>query len=278
MESVTGLSSHKAARRLEKYGENTITKEKHLSGAKAFFSRFLNPLVIILIIAAGASFFLGDIASAVIIVAIVLLSTTLDFVNTYRSEKAAKALQKQVAVFANVLRDRKAKKIPLSQIVPGDIVQLDAGYLIPADGKIMRSTALTIDESSLTGESFPVEKNLNDTAYLGSSVTSGEGLLRVTATGAKTEFSRVATALKKTTPTEFDLEIRRFSSLIAKVTFVLVLGIFVLNIALGHNTLLDSLLFSVALAVGLTPELLPLIITLNLTKGSLAMAKKGVIV
>jgi len=278
MESITGLTSHEAERRLEENGPNVIAQERRLSGAKAYFSRFRNPLVIILTIAAGFSFFLGDIPSAVIIIAIVLLSVSLDFANTYRSEKAAAALQKQVEVFAGVWRDHKLKKIPLADLVAGDVVQLDAGSLIPADGQIIATTNLAIDESSLTGESFPVEKNLNDVAYLGSSVTSGAGLMKVTATGAKTEFAHVAAALHKTAPTEFDREIARFSGLIAKVTFGLVLGIFVLNLILGHNTLLNSLLFSVALAVGLTPELLPLIITLNLTKGSLAMAKKGVIV
>ena len=278
METTSGLTSREAAKRLAADGGNIIAREKKLSGTKAYLSRFSNPLVIILVLAAFFSFFLGDTISAIIIVSIVLLSVTLDFINTYRSEKAAAALQKQVAVFANVWRDHKLKKVPLSNIVVGDFVQLSAGSLIPADGTVTATTDLSIDESSLTGESFPVIKNVGDIAYLGSSVTSGTGLLRVTAVGAKTEFSHIAAALHKTAPTEFDLEIRHFSALIARVTFGLVLMIFALNMLLGHNTLLDSLLFSVALAVGLTPELLPLIITLNLTKGSLSMAKKGVIV
>jgi len=283
MESTTdltdvGLTSNEAAKRLAKYGPNTIAKERHLSGVRAYLLRFRNPLVIILILAAGFSAFLGEIPSTVIIVAIVLLSVTLDFVNTFRSEKAAASLQHKVRVLAEVYRNHKIKNVPLAEIVPGDIVRLDAGSLIPADGEIIASTDLTIDESSLTGESFPVAKELNDTAYLGSSVTSGEGLLRVTATGTKTEFSHLAAALHKSTPTEFDIEIKRFSMLIARLTFGLVLAIFAANIVLGHSALIDALLFSVALAVGLTPELLPLIITLNLTKGSLAMAKKGVIV
>ena len=274
---IQALTPREAAKRLLKYGPNQIAKEKHLSGIRALLGRFLNPLVIILIIAASFSFSLGDVASASIIFAIVLVSVGLDFMNTYRSEKAAAALQNQVRVFANVWRGTKLIKLPLAEIVPGDIVKLDAGALIPADGEIVTTTGLSIDESSLTGESFPVEKAVGDVAYLGSSVTSGAGTLRVTATGATTEFSRIAAALHKTAPTEFDNEIRRFSGLIARVTFGLVLMIFALNILFQRNPL-DSLLFSVALAVGLTPELLPLIITLNLTKGSLSMAKKGVIV
>ncbi|MCL2735927.1 MAG: magnesium-translocating P-type ATPase [Propionibacteriaceae bacterium] len=278
MDTVSGLSSREAEQLLARNGPNVIAKEQHLSGAKAYFSRFRNPLVIILVIASGFSFFLGDVTSAVIIVAIVLVSVTLDFANTYRSEKAASALQKQVQVSATVMRDGKPVGVPLAEIVVGDVVTLEAGSLIPADGDIVETTDIAIDESSLTGESFPVAKMVGDLAYLGSSVTSGAGLLRVTATGANTEFSHVAAALHKTAPTEFDKEIARFSALIAKVTFGLVIGIFALNLILGHDTLLQSLLFSVALAVGLTPELLPLIITLNLTKGSLEMAKKGVIV
>lgn len=282
MESTTdltdvGLTSHEAAKRLSKYGPNSIAKEQRLSGVRAYLTRFRNPLVIMLIIAASFAAFLGEVPSAIIIAVIVLLSVTLDFINTYRSEKAADALQKKVRVLAEVYRSHKLRKIPLADIVPGDIVRLDAGSLIPADGEITISNDLTIDESSLTGESFPVAKQVGETAYLGSSVTSGEGLLRVTATGAKTEFSNLAASLRKTTPTEFDIEIKRFSMLIARLTFGLVLMIFAFNVLFKHSAI-DSLLFSVALAVGLTPELLPLIITLNLTKGSLAMAKKGVIV
>ena len=277
MGTSVGLTSREAAARLAQYGRNAVAEERHLSGAKAYLSRFRNPLVIILVLAAGLSSFLGDVASAVIIFAIVLVSVTLDFTNTYRSEKAAAALQKQVRVSANVWRDGSVQQIALTDIVPGDVVQLAAGALIPADGTIAESTDLAIDESALTGESFPAEKNPGDTAYLGSSVTSGSGVLNVTATGASTEFSHVAAALHKTAPSEFDREIAHFSALIARITFGLVLAIFVVNI-LFHRDLFDSLLFSVALAVGLTPELLPLIITLNLTKGSLAMAKKGVIV
>ena len=274
---ATGLTSSVAAKRLSSYGQNVVASEKKLSGVQAYLSRFRNPLVIILILAAIISMFTDQIPSATIILVIIFLSVTLDFFSTFRSEKAAVALQKSVSVNAKVLRDRKIHNIPLSHIVPGDIIQLSSGSLIPADGLIRQMTDLMVDESSLTGESFPVTKNINDAVYLGSSVTSGEGWMEVTATGATTEFAHIAKSLHKDAPTEFDVEIRRFSSLIAKITFGLVLVVLIVNL-LFRRPLLDSFMFAVALAVGLTPELLPLIITLNLTKGSLKMAKKGVIV
>lgn len=274
---ATGLTSRAAAGQLARYGHNTIVAEKKLSGVQAYLTRFRNPLVIILILAAIISMFTDQIPSATIILVIVFLSVTLDFLSTFRSEKAAAALQKSVSVSAKVLRDRKIREIPLSRIVPGDIVQLSAGSLIPADGLIRKMTDLMIDESSLTGESFPAAKNVGDTVYLGSSVTSGEGWMEVTVTGAATEFAHIAKSLHKDAPTEFDVETRRFSSLIAKITFGLVLAVLIVNLVF-RRSMLDSFMFAVALAVGLTPELLPLIITLNLTKGSLKMAKKGVIV
>ncbi|MFZ2560519.1 MAG: magnesium-translocating P-type ATPase [Candidatus Nanoperiomorbaceae bacterium] len=274
---ATGLTSRGAMRRLAHYGKNVIVSEHKLSGVRAYLARFRNPLVVILVLAAIISMFTNQVASAAIILVIVFLSVTLDFLSTFHSEKAAAALQKSVSVSAKVLRDRKIRSVSLARLVPGDIVQLSAGSLIPADGRIRKMTDLMVDESSLTGESFPVAKEVGDLVYLGSSVTSGEGWLEVVSTGAATEFAHIATSLHKNALTEFDLEIRRFSSLIAKITFGLVLAVLIVNV-LFHRSPLDSFMFAVALAVGLTPELLPLIITLNLTKGSLKMAKKGVIV
>jgi Mg2+-importing ATPase len=228
--------------------------------------------------AATLSAFLGNFINFVIIIAIVLISTVLDFVNTYRSERAAEALKERVRVEAEVLRDNVWIKLPLLAIVPGDIVKLAAGKLIPADGTVLEGKDLYANESALTGESFPQPKPPKAPLFLGASITSGEATMIVAKTGASTKFSHIAHALTgKDAPTEFDREIRDFSLLIIKITTFLVIFIFVVNLLFRHP-LLDSLLFSVALAVGLTPELLPLIITLNLTKGSLAMAKHGVIV
>lgn len=273
-----GLTSREAQKRLKHYGPNALAEGKSRPPVLAFLSRFTNPLVIILLFAATLSAFFGDFVSFIIIICIVLVSTVLDFVNSYRSEKAADALKDRVRVEADVLRDGKWTSLPLASLVPGDIVKLTAGRLIPADGTVLDGKDLSANESALTGESFPVGKPPTAELYLGSSITSGSGTMRVEQTGSGTKFSHIARALSsQEAPTEFDREIKDFSLLIIKITTVLVVLIFTFNIFFRH-TLLESLLFSVALAVGLTPELLPLIITLNLTKGSLAMAKHGVIV
>ncbi|HEX3081838.1 MAG TPA: magnesium-translocating P-type ATPase [Candidatus Saccharimonadia bacterium] len=273
-----GLSSREAAKRLKQYGPNALVETKRLPGVLAFLSRFTNPLVIILLFAATLSAFLGDRVSFVIIITIVLVSTVLDFINSYRSERAAEALKEQVRVEAECLRDGKWVSLPLAELVPGDVVKLEAGRLIPADGEVIEGKDLSANESSLTGESFPVAKPAAAELFLGSSITSGTGTMLVARTGKATKFSHIAQALSsQESPTEFDREIKDFSLLIIKITTVLVVVIFTFNLFFRHQ-LLESLLFSVALAVGLTPELLPLIITLNLTKGSLAMAKHGVII
>ena len=276
---TTGLTGSEAAKRLKQFGPNALAEGKKPSPVLAFLSRFTNPLVIILLFAAILSVFSGDTVSFFIIIAIVMVSTVLDFANSFRSEKAAEALKQRVLVQADVMRDGKWVSLPLAQLVPGDVVGLVAGRLIPADGTVLSGKDLSANESALTGESFPVGKPPKATLYLGSSITSGSGTMVVEQTGAGTKFSHIAKALSsEETTTEFDREIQAFSLLIIKITTVLVVVIFVFNILFrpGHN--IEALLFSVALAVGLTPELLPLIITLNLTKGSLAMAKHGVIV
>ena len=272
-----GLSSREAHRRLEQYGQNVIAKTKHISGIQAYLARFKNPLALSLLLAAGISFFMGEIASGTIITAIILISTSLDFANTYRSEKAVSDLERSVHTKATVLRDGKPHQLDVACLVPGDVVTVQAGSIIPADGKVISSNSLLVDESSLTGESYPVAKQPGDQIYMGSSVASGSGELCLTATGAKTEFAHIATSLNHGNTSEFELELTRFSGLITHLTLGLVIFILVINI-LFQRSPAQSLLFAIALAVGLTPELLPLIMTINLTKGSLRMSKKGVIV
>jgi len=275
-----GLSSAEAAARLRQYGYNEIAESKRLSGILAFLLRFRNPLVLILVFAATISAVTGDPVSALIIISIVLLSVILDFFNTYKSEKAAEELKEKVMVTAEVLRDGKVTPLPLRMIVPGDVVELEAGDLIPADGKIIFEKDLFLNESSLTGESFPAEKQAGQPVYLGTNAVTGTGRMLVEATGKKTKFSKIAESLEASErPTDFDRSIKDFSYLIMKITFVLVIFIFLVNAVLkGSGFILESFLFAAALAVGLTPELLPMIITLNLSKGSLAMSKHGVIV
>jgi Mg2+-importing ATPase len=275
-----GLSSAEAAVRLKQYGYNEIAESKRLSGLLAFLLRFRNPLVLILVFAATISAVTGDPVSALIIISIVLLSVILDFFNTYKSQKAAEELKEKVMVTAEVLRDGHVTPLPLRLIVPGDVVELEAGDVIPADGKIIFEKDLFLNESSLTGESFPTEKREGSAIFLGTNAVTGTGAMLVETTGKQTKFSKIAESIEEAErPTDFDRSIKDFSFLIMKITFVLVIFIFLVNAVLkGSGYILESFLFAAALAVGLTPELLPMIITLNLSKGSLAMSKHGVIV
>ncbi len=273
-----GLSSREAHRRLEHDGPNVVVSQTELTGVRAFARQFANPLIVILLVSAGLAFALGDHVSSTIIVIIVLISGVLQFVNTYKSQQAAEALRDRVRISASVLRDGHTQEVPLADIVKGDLVQLKAGSIIPADGKVLTGEHLYTNESALTGESFPQAKEPGGPLYMGSSAVSGNAVMEVTATGTATKFSHIAQTLAgREELTEFDREIRDFSLLIVKITFGLVVFIFAVNAIFKHE-ILDALLFSLALAVGLTPELLPMIITLNLTKGSLAMAKRNVIV
>lgn len=274
-----GLSAQKVLKLQAQYGLNTFDEGAHRSKALlAFLARFKNPLVIILLLAATLSLFFGDKTSFFIIAAIVLLSVGLDFFNTYRSERAAETLKDRVRVKATVIRNGREENIAVTQLVPGDIVLLAAGKVIPADGVVVDGKDLFANEAALTGESFPQAKPVDAQLFMGSGIISGEGVMRVTQTGKSTKFAHIAAALQSAgRATEFQREIRDFSVLIIRLTSFLVIFVFLVNV-LFHRNVLDAALFSLALAVGLTPELLPLIITLNLTKGSLKMAKEGVIV
>lgn len=279
MAKPRGLTPHKVQQLRQEYGANVLQNtSQHNRMWYALLLRFRNPLVIILLLAATLSLFFGDKPSFFIIVVIVFLSVGLDLLNTHRSEVAAEALKDKVRVKAQVIRAGKAHYVPVSDLVPGDIVLLSAGKIVPADGVMVESTDLYTNEAALTGESFPQGKPVNAEVFMGSGVVSGSGVMRVTSIGTATEFAHIAKALQSTRrATEFEREIRDFSILIVKVTFFLVIFVLLVNV-LFHRNVLESVLFSLALAVGLTPELLPLIITLNLTKGSLRMAREGVIV
>jgi len=276
---IKGLSFQSVKKLRQQYGPNILQDSHGKNKALlALLARFKNPLVIILLLAALLSLFFGDKASFFIIVAIVALSVGLDFFNTYRSQQAAEALKDKVRVKVHVIREGRDHLIPASELVPGDIVLLSAGKVIPADGVIIDSKDLFTNEAALTGESFPQGKPINSEVFMGSGAISGSGTMRVTKTGKITKFAHIAEALQSVhRVTEFENEIKKFSILIIKITFFLVLFVLLINVIFQRD-LLESILFSLALAVGLTPELLPLIITLNLTKGSLKMAKEGVIV
>lgn len=274
-----GLTLAQVSTLQTKFGSNTLQTESHRAVAIIdFLSRFKNPLIIILLAAATLSFFLGDHTSFFIITSMVVLSVGLDFVNTFRSQKAADALKNKVKIKAQVIRAGVEHQVDIAELVPGDIVILDAGKIVPADGVIVHSKDLFTNESALTGESFPQPKPTDAEVFMGSGVISGRGYMRVTKIGGSTKFASIAKALQSSRrTTEFERDIKDFSMLIIRLTFFLVAFVFLVNVVFQRN-MLESILFSLALAVGLTPEMLPLIITINLTKGSLRMAKAGVIV
>jgi Mg2+-importing ATPase len=289
--SPEGLSAQDAEHRIEIYGTNEFAKKLKRTGIVSFLLHFKSPLIIILLIAAAISGGTGDFPDMSIIFAIVLLSVILDHYQESKAENAAELLKEKVTTTATVIRDKVRQEIKLSQIVPGDIIYLSAGDIAPADARIISAKDLFINQSALTGESFPVEKTLaplnevplsisdwNDYLFMGTSVVSGTATAVVAKTGNATEYGKIAKKLIGRAPeTEFERGIKGFGLLIMQVTFMLVIFVFFVNALFKHGVL-ESLLFSVALAVGLTPELLPMVITMNQSKGAIAMSKKGVIV
>lgn len=288
--SRDGLSSAEAVLRLAKFGPNTIHGERKRALILQFIAKFNNPLVIILLVASALSAFTGDTVSFIIIGAIVVTSVILDFVQEYRAGQAAEGLRQSVAVRGKVLRDGKQSEIPISDMVPGDVVFLAAGNLIPCDGRILEAKDFFVNQALLTGEAFPVEKSeveiaensevlaASNTVLLGTSVISGTATVLMCRTGQHTELGGIAdTLLSKSSPNAFEEGIRHFGLLIMRMTILLVLFVLLVN-AFFHRPWLESFLFAVALAVGLTPELLPMVVTVTLSKGAMRMAASKVIV
>ena len=286
-----GLTSAEAAQRLRQDGPNSLGSEGRRGPLAVLISQFASPLVLILVAASVISMVVGDRVEAGIILAIVVMSALLGFVQEARSEAAVAALQARLALRATVIRDGKQQEVLIHDVVRGDVVVLGAGDIVPADARVLDANHLFIDESSLTGESAaalknPLPGNLDPAkdddraglAFFGTSVVSGTGTAVVTATGARTTYGAIAHRLAERAPeTDFQHGVRAFGALIGKVTLILVVGVFAINVAL-QRPLFDALLFSIALAVGLTPELLPAIITLNLTRGARALTAHGVLV
>ena len=280
---MAGLTTEEAKKRLLVYGPNTMYKKKRLRPVIAFLAKFNSPLLIILIVASVVSFFLGERANAVIILSMVLLSAIMDFVNTYRSERAISRLISRVATSATVLRNGKQQEVELSLLAPGDVVFLSAGDVVPADAELLTAEDFFVNQAPLTGESFPVEKSVSGTPehaiiFMGTSVVTGTGTAIIRSTGAMTEFGKIAQRLEQAAPeSDFDKGIKNFSFFIMRVTILLILSVFLIRIFVGHNTF-ETFIFAVAVAVGITPELLPIIISVSLSRGSIVMAKKDVIV
>jgi len=284
-----GLTSQEAAARLSQFGSNDPTPRHQHSPVLDLLRLFLNPLVMILLIAAIASAFLGEKVDASIIIAIVVMSVTLDFTQTYRSQRAVENLRQRVAPTATVLRGGKLQDIPRTQVVPGDVIHLSAGDLVPADARLLASRDLYVQQSALTGESLPVEKQPAGTeastkpdaanmVFLGTSVVSGTATAVVVATGTNTSFGDIAARLSsRPEETAFDRGLKDFSLLLSRTVFFLVIFLLVTSL-LMHRNALQALLFAIALAVGLTPEFLPMITSVTLANGARAMARKKVIV
>jgi len=285
-----GLTSEEARTRLIQFGSNLLKPKKRLGNLTLFCGQFKSPLILILLFAAGLSFFVHDPTDALIILAIVFISGLLSF---WQEKGATDAVQKLLAIVqvkAEVVRDGKPTEIKVEEIVPGDVVMLSAGGSIPGDCLILESKDLFIDEAALTGETYPVEKmagvlppatslsQRTNVLFMGTHVVSGSTKALVIHTGKETEFGKVSERLRlRPQETEFEHGIRQFGYLLMEVTLVLVVAIFAINVYLARPVL-DSFLFSLALAVGLTPQLLPAIISINLAHGAKRMAHEKVIV
>jgi Mg2+-importing ATPase len=278
---IEGLSSAEARRRLETNGANEPAPPPSHAGLAGVLAFLTNPLAAILVITCVVSAALGDVVNATLIILMVLLGVALDFVLTHRSQRAADRLREEVAPQASVLRDDTWVDVPRRDLVPGDVIRLCAGDRIPADARLVEGRDLHVHEAALTGESMPAEKEAgtaNDAVFLGTSVVSGTAVAVVTATGRATAFGDIAARLSARPPqTEFERGLARFAALIMKTVVFLVLFVLMAGV-LTHRAPLQSLLFALALAVGLTPEFLPVITTVTLAQGAVRMARRRVIV
>ena len=288
--SYNGLTNEEAKKRLETYGLNAIKPKMSNSAIKLLISQFKSPIILILFFAIGLSFYLKDTVDAFIILTIVLASGLLGFWQEYSAGSAVEKLLALVQIKTMLLRNGKQGEIGIEEIVPGDVVVLKAGDVIPGDCVIIESDSLFVDESTLTGETFPLEKEAGvlpadtvlgqrkNSLWMGTHVISGKGNAVVISTGKDTEFGKISERLKlRPSETEFERGVKKFGYFLMEITLTLVMLIFAINVLLKRPAM-DSFLFSLALAVGLTPQLLPAIISINLAHGAKLMAKSKVIV
>ncbi len=282
-----GLSSREAEIRLQKFGANAIPKGEKTSAFGLFFKQFKDPLLVLLILAGILSVFIGEAVEGAAMFIIVLLNAILGFVQEYQAEKAMEALQKMAAPEAKVLRDGVEQKIPASKIVPGDVIQLVAGDIVPADARLTEVASLQADEASLTGESVPAQKSLmpcqpeapladqQSMVFMGTIVTYGKGKAIVARTGVNTEFGKISFSLRSTKKVQTPLQ-KKFDQLarhIGIAAAVLILIVFVSGMATGTLSFLEMLVFALALAVATVPIALPTIVTIGLSIGSKLLAK-----
>jgi len=288
--SKKGLDPKEAEKRLKQYGYNRIEERKTKTALKIFISQFKNPLIYILVFATLVAAFVGEKTEAVIIMAIIFLNSVLGFFQEYRSEKALEKLKKYIKFKAKVIRNGEKTEIDAEDLVPGDIVFLNIGDKVPADMRLIDVQDFSADESILTGESIPVYKktdplkkenpnpqDLINTAFMGTIVASGTATGVVVSTGGSTFFGKTASSLEQEKRTEFEENMSRFGNFLLKVILLTTIFVFAANFLL-HKGLIESLLFALALAVAITPEVLPIIITVTLSRGALKLAKKKVVV
>ncbi len=285
-----GLTGEEAEARLQKYGLNILRPKKKTDSLTLLLAQFKSPIIIILLFAAVLAFFLGDKTDAVIIFVIISISGLLGFWQERGATNAVEKLLALVQIKAAVFRDGNQIEIPVEEVVPGDVVVLNAGDAIPGDCSILESKDLFMGEAALTGETYPVEKEVRvlsadtplaqrvNSLFMGTHVVSGTARALVVSTGKGTEFGKVSERLKLRPPeTEFEHGVKHFGYLLLEVTVVLVVAVFVINVFFARPVL-EAFLFSLALAVGLTPQLLPAIISINLAQGAKLMARNKVIV
>ena len=284
-----GLAADEAARRLQVTGPNAVRSHRVHAGS-VLASQLRSPLLLLLAVTALASAFLGQSSDAVIIGVILAASVGMGFVNEYKAAKAAEALHSSIHHRCVVLRDGHPRTVDVTELVPGDVVDLQLGQVVPADLRLLAVAGLECDESVLTGESLPAEKSvepvapgtplaeLRSCALMGTVVRAGSGTGAVVATGGQAEFGKIALGLGQRQPeTEFQVGLRRFSMLLVQVAGVLTSAIFIINVAL-HKPVLDALLFSLAIAVGISPQLLPAVVSTSLAAGSRQLARRKVLV
>ncbi len=286
-----GLPQSEADVRLNQIGTNEIAREKRQSALRHLLSNVKNPLVLLLLALGVLSFFTGDLRATVVIFVMVVLGVVLRFLQELRADNAAAKLQAMVSNTATLVRDGKEAEVPLKLLVPGDIIRLAAGDMVPADMRVLSAKDLFLNQAALTGEALPVEKkaapgpadvqnplDLPNLCFLGSNVESGSATAVVIHTGNRTYFGSLAASIVgQRQLTSFDLGVNKFTWLMIRFIAVMVPAVFLINGLSRHNWL-EAFLFAMAVAVGLTPEMLPMIVTVNLSKGALAMARKKVIV
>jgi Mg2+-importing ATPase len=286
-----GLTDEQATQSLKEFGANTFNAHSKNTLLLQLISKFKNPLVLVLLCASFVSAITGEVVNCTIISTMVLMSVTLDFFQEYKANAAAEKLRQSVSVTTTVLRNGISIEIPIQEVVPGDVALLCAGDLIPADGLVIKAKDFFVSQSALTGEAFPVEKHpgilpstatelseASNAVFMGTSVIGGHAEILIVKTGAATEIGDIAESIQKPShATSFDIGTQRFGMLIMWLTVVLVLFVLLVN-AWFHKPWLESFLFAVALAVGLTPELLPMVVSVTLSRGAMRLAKLKMIV